>query len=157
MLDPGKFPRDIRHWIWANYQYYVDQEYRLLCQMENGLYGFFHANACYTGFDNDYSSHMSLYLAPEPESLIFFAMDDYTYRLYEKDTTPAPAWSSWDAATAERRLAWAMLGHVRLGAAARPWAAAVGGDADALGAVGRGILAPAPVAPAAPAAGAAGE
>lgn len=68
-------------------------------------------------------------------------MTDYHYSVYEKGTKPAPSWDSCDAATLERRLAWAMLGHTRLGASALPWAKLVGEDADTLAAVGATIFA----------------
>ncbi len=144
ILDPADFPHGIRHWIWANSNSNDtnnDRFWSLLCQLENGLYAFYYADASYTGFDCHVTGGMSLYLAPEPESLIFFAMTDHHYSDYEKGTQPAPAWTACDAESAERRLAWAMLGHARLGAAVLPWAAAVGGDADALGKVGAAIYA----------------
>jgi hypothetical protein len=142
MLDPGDFPLEIRHWIWAesNYGEPTDPDWYLLCQLENGLYAFYEDSTTIADFSGGWGS-MSLYLAPEPESLIFFAMTDYCYGLYEQGTLPAPAWNSWDAETAERRLAWAMLGHARLGAAAWPWATAMGGDADTLEAVGQRVIA----------------
>jgi hypothetical protein len=90
-----------------------DPTWHLLCQLENGLYAFYQANTSYTDFAGGWGG-MSLCLAPEPQSLVFFAMCDSTYSRYEQGTRPA--WT-WDAATAERRLAWAMLGHARLGAA----------------------------------------
>jgi hypothetical protein len=142
MLDPGDFPLEIRHWIWAAVaedDYRDDPEWHLLCQLENGLYAFYEADTTMTDFAGGWG-RMSLCLAPEPESLVFFAMGDNIYERYIQGTRPAPSWSAWDAATAERRLAWAMLGHARLGAAALPWAAAVGGDSDALGAVGREVI-----------------
>jgi hypothetical protein len=40
----------------------------------------------------------------------------------------------------ESLLAWAMLGHTRLGAAMLPWAKLVGEDADVLAAVGAAIF-----------------
>ncbi len=133
---------EIRHWIWADSSYHeeLDPEWRLLCQLENGLYALYVANTTTTDFAGCWGD-MFLYLAPDPESLVFFAMGDYTYSLYEQATLPAPSWNSWDAATVKRRLAWAMLGQERLGSAAQPWAAAVGADSDALGAVGRRVFA----------------
>jgi hypothetical protein len=62
-------------------------------------------------------------LALEPEPLIH-CLKRRAYRWYMWCTAPAPHWTACDAATAERRAAWAMLGHARLGESAG-WASAL--------------------------------
>lgn len=55
LLDPGDFPRGISHWIWGDSTHDIDERaddrfWYLLCQLENGLFAFYHADESYTGF-----------------------------------------------------------------------------------------------------------
>ena len=90
---------------------------------------------------------MRLYLSPEPDTLILQAMTDAEYHLYATTTAPVPVWTPCDAETIARRVAWAMLGHRRLGAryplwtVYNFWAAALGDCPDALGKVGEMVWA----------------
>ncbi len=142
--DPGDFPRNIRHWLWCIRIHHEERfgagEWALLCQLDGGLYALLLANECASdGFRCNGASGMSLTLAPDPADLVFFAMTDHQYLLYERTTAPAPCWAACDAATAARRLALAMLGHRRLGAGAGPWAREL--LADGLAAVGQWVWA----------------
>jgi hypothetical protein len=117
----GPFPNNIRHWIWAcaDEMYYNEGKWRILCELNSGLFAYFEADCDTTGFFCQGS--ISLFLSPKPSNLVTQAMTDAAYSLYMPQTVPAPCWSCWDADTAARRLAWAMLDHRRLGAA-RLWA-----------------------------------
>ena len=85
----------------------------VFCLLYNDLFAYYEADCDTNGFCCQGS--MSLYISPEPSSLITLAMTESAYSLYESQTAPAPCWSLGDADTAARRLAWAMAGHRRLG------------------------------------------
>ena len=141
-LDPGDFPRNIRHWLWSvrSENSIYAGKWALLCQLDGGLHALLTADECGSdGFRCQGASGMSLTLAPDPADLVFCAMTDREYLLYERSTAPAPRWAACDAATAARRLALAMLGHPRLGAGAGPWAREL--LADGLAAVGQWVWA----------------
>ncbi len=141
-LDPGDFPRSIRHFLWAEYSADAQhgRSWHLLCQLDNGHFALFTAatpggggggGGGGAGFG---TGSMALHVAADAETLVFFCMSDYEYGRYTWATAPAPSWAARDAETAARRLAWAMLAHPRLGARAALWARALG--PDMLGRVG---------------------
>jgi hypothetical protein len=49
MLDPGDFPLNIRHWIWAESGKNDELPWRLLCQLDDGNFAFYMAHCGYTG------------------------------------------------------------------------------------------------------------
>jgi hypothetical protein len=49
MLDPGDFPLNIRHWIWAKVGWHDGLPWFLLCQLDDGKFAFYQASCCYTG------------------------------------------------------------------------------------------------------------
>ena len=49
MLDPGDFPFNIRHWIWAESGSNDYEPWRLLCELDDGHFAFYKASCCYTG------------------------------------------------------------------------------------------------------------
>jgi hypothetical protein len=113
LCDTEDFPRNINHQIWYYAQEMKCGSYHyLLCQLDCGLFAYFE------GFDHDGDLQGKLWVALEPGQLILHCMSQRTYRLYEVNTAPAHSWTACDAATTERRMAWAMLGHARLGAGA---------------------------------------
>ena len=125
--NAGNFPHNIRNWIWWEY----DSEnpmWRLLCQLENGLYAFFVARAgtysewSDSGRDTVDLDRMELYVAPRPAALIGLAMREEDYAAYLAQTAPTRHWDS-DTSPQARRLAVAMIAHRRLGRAAGRWAA----------------------------------
>ena len=131
--EAGPFPDNIRQWIWASCELGGHREWiwRVFCLLYNDLFAYYEADCDTNGFWCQGS--MSLYISPEPSSLITLAMTESAYSLYESQTAPAPCWSLWDADTAARRLAWAMAGHRRLGGGLL---GAVGLEKDMLGMIG---------------------
>ena len=145
--DPGDFPHNILFRVWSFFDGRSEGRYYLLCLLDNGLFAYYRADACYTGFSCAPGCSMRLYLSPEPDTLILQAMTDAEYHLYATTTAPVPVWTPCDAETIARRVAWAMLGHRRLGAryplwtVYNLWAAALGDCPDALGKVGEMVWA----------------
>jgi hypothetical protein len=141
-LDPGDFPHNIRHVIWYDVKQYDTYHlprcchHLLLCQLDNGLFAFhvklLHPDSLYDS--EEFTSRHQLWLALEPEQLILRSMYYQEYLWYVRDTAPAPFWTACDAVTTERRVAWAMLGHARLGADSKSWESAL--CAEVLAAVG---------------------
>ena len=105
--DGGDFPDSIRQCIWAHTLDELEGTWRLFCLLKNGLYGYFVASCCYTGFTC--GGNMALYVHPDPSVLVTRCMTDYCYKLYQLNTRRAPCWAPVPRREAARRLAWACI------------------------------------------------
>ena len=149
--DPGDFPYNIQFpiWLWQEFYeeiYNYSGNWILFCLLDNGLFAVYSANEYFSGFSCG-CGDMRLYLSPDPGTLITLAMTDAQYELYAIMTRPVPVWTAWDQETIARRVAWAMVGHRRLGgryafwAAFNLWAEALSESPDVVGMIGGMVLA----------------
>ena len=84
--DLGNFPENIKEYLWVFEGCRDAESWRCLCVLTNGLYVYYYANCCYTGFDAD--GNMTVYVSEDPLILINYAMTNECYRLYETETFP---------------------------------------------------------------------
>jgi hypothetical protein len=84
LLKPGKFPKNIKEWLWSFPGENDFNPWYLLCRLKNNNYALYIAWCDYTGFDC--RGGMKLYIAKDLENIINYAMSNYVYKLYIKNT-----------------------------------------------------------------------
>ena len=84
LLKPGKFPKNIKEWLWSYPGENYGHPWYLLCKLKNNNYALYIAWCDFTGFDC--SGGMKLYIAKDLENIINYAMSNYIYNLYIKNT-----------------------------------------------------------------------
>ena len=74
LKDAGRFPNNIKYFIWCQKGINDEKPWLLLCRLTNGKYAYFSASCDYTGFSCQ--GGMSLYIADTIEVLVDMAMSD---------------------------------------------------------------------------------
>jgi hypothetical protein len=93
---PGIFPNNIKRWIWSSPGENDGNSWCCIVELkpdefyEGERYLYFTAWCDYTGFDCQGGCHFIT--ANTPEHLVEFALENYDYDRYIKETEPADAW-----------------------------------------------------------------
>jgi hypothetical protein len=79
--DHGDFPNNIAEWLFYYEGCDYEESWMALVKLTNGNYAFYSAYADSVGFDR---RDMTLYVDPDPQVLVEFAMEEDSYRKYVK-------------------------------------------------------------------------
>jgi hypothetical protein len=82
LKDLGDFPNNIEEFIWGQKGKNDEEDWFLLCKLDNNNYVYFHAWCDYTGFECQ--GGMKVYVSKKLNNLINYAMSNQEYDLYIK-------------------------------------------------------------------------
>jgi hypothetical protein len=93
-LPLGDFPANIKRWIWSHFGdirgVTNDEEWHLLCELNNGNFAYYVATGCYCCYKGlSERAYVTINVTSDLASLITNIMDESTYATYMQETVAA--------------------------------------------------------------------